>query len=54
LTSAQLSSLIDGVGWRAPEQRWRPAVAGYRCDQVTQSRMEIDGGERESARLLPS
>jgi transposase len=28
LTSAQLSSLIDGVDWRAPEQRWRPAVAG--------------------------
>src|SRR5258708_7150331 len=26
--SAQLSSLIDGVDWRAPEQRWRPAVAG--------------------------
>jgi hypothetical protein len=28
LTSAQLSSLIDGLDWRAPEQRWRPAVAG--------------------------
>jgi transposase len=28
LTSAQLSNLIDGVDWRAPEQRWRPAVAG--------------------------
>ena len=28
LTSAQLSSLIDGVDWRAPEQRWRPAIAG--------------------------
>ena len=28
LTSAQLSLLIDGVDWRAPEQRWRPAVAG--------------------------
>jgi transposase len=28
LTSAQLSSLIDGVDWRAPEQRWRPAMAG--------------------------
>ena len=27
LTSAQLSSLIDGVDWRAPQQ-WRPAVAG--------------------------
>ena len=25
LTSAQLSLLIDGVDWRAPEQRWRPA-----------------------------
>ena len=28
LTSMQLSLLIDGVDWRAPEQRWRPAVAG--------------------------
>ena len=28
LTSAQLSMLIDGVDWRAPERRWRPAVAG--------------------------
>lgn len=28
LTSAQLSSLIDGVDWRAPEERWRPAMAG--------------------------
>jgi hypothetical protein len=28
LTSAQLSMLIDGVDWRAPEQQWRPAMAG--------------------------
>jgi transposase len=28
LTSAQLSMLIDGVDWRAPEGEWRPAVAG--------------------------
>jgi transposase len=28
LTSAQLSLLIEGVDWRAPEQRWRPALAG--------------------------
>jgi transposase len=28
LTSAQLSLLIEGIDWRAPEQRWRPAVAG--------------------------
>ncbi len=27
-TSAQLSMLIDGVDWRAPERQWRPAVAG--------------------------
>ena len=27
LSSAQLSKLIDGIDWRAPE-RWRPAVAG--------------------------
>jgi transposase len=26
--SAQLSMLIDGVDWRAPERQWRPAVAG--------------------------
>jgi len=28
LTSAQLTLLLEGVDWRAPEQRWRPAVAG--------------------------
>jgi transposase len=28
LNSAQLSLLIEGVDWRAPEQRWRPAIAG--------------------------
>jgi transposase len=28
LNSEQLSMLIDGVDWRAPERRWRPAVAG--------------------------
>jgi transposase len=28
LTSAQLSMLIDGIEWRAPERQWRPAVAG--------------------------
>ena len=28
LTSAQLSMLIDGLDWRAPEQQWRPTVAG--------------------------
>jgi transposase len=28
LSSAQLSLLIEGVDWRAPEQRWRPAIAG--------------------------
>jgi transposase len=28
LTSAQLSMLIDGVDWHAPERQWRPAMAG--------------------------
>lgn len=28
LSSAQLSALIDGIDWRAPQQQWRPAVAG--------------------------
>ncbi len=28
LTSEQLSKLIEGIDWRAPERRWRPAVAG--------------------------
>ena len=28
LTQAQLSMLIEGVDWRSPEKRWRPAVAG--------------------------
>jgi transposase len=28
LTSTQLSALIDGINWRNPDQRWRPAVAG--------------------------
>jgi hypothetical protein len=28
LSSSQLSMLIEGIDWRAPERRWRPAVAG--------------------------
>ncbi len=28
LTSSQLSMLIEGVDWRAPDNRWRPVVAG--------------------------
>ena len=28
LSSMQLSKLIDGIDWRAPEHQWRPAVAG--------------------------
>ncbi len=28
LSSAQLSILIEGIDWRAPERIWRPAVAG--------------------------
>ncbi len=28
LTSEQLSMLIEGVDWCAPERIWRPAVAG--------------------------
>ncbi len=28
LTSAQLTMLIEGIDWRAPERTWRPAVAG--------------------------
>jgi len=28
LTSAELSALIEGIDWRAPERRWRPAAAG--------------------------
>ena len=28
LTTAQLSMLIEGIDWRSPERRWRPAAAG--------------------------
>jgi transposase len=28
LSSEQLSQLIEGIDWRSPERRWRPAVAG--------------------------
>lgn len=28
LTAEQLSMLIQGIDWQAPERRWRPAVAG--------------------------
>jgi transposase len=28
LSPAQLSMLIEGIDWRSPERRWRPAVAG--------------------------
>ncbi|MHC0055645.1 IS66 family insertion sequence element accessory protein TnpB [Actibacterium sp. D379-3] len=28
LSSAQLSMLLEGIDWRAPERRWRPSAAG--------------------------
>jgi transposase len=28
LSSAQLSLLLEGIDWRAPERVWRPAAAG--------------------------
>jgi transposase len=28
LTPAQLSMLLEGIGWRAPERTWRPLTAG--------------------------
>lgn len=28
LSPAQLSMLLEGIDWRAPERRWRPAAAG--------------------------
>ena len=28
LTSDQLAMLIDGIDWRSPDERWRPARAG--------------------------
>jgi len=28
LTSEQLSALLEGIDWRAPERQWRPAAAG--------------------------
>ena len=28
LTSVQLSMLIEGIDWRAPERVWKPALAG--------------------------
>ncbi len=28
LSPAQLSMLIEGIDWRAPERTWRPALAG--------------------------
>lgn len=28
LSSAQLSMLLEGIDWRAPERVWRPATAG--------------------------
>ena len=28
LTAEQLSALLEGIDWRAPERQWRPAVAG--------------------------
>jgi transposase len=28
LTPAQLSMLLEGIDWRAPERTWRPLVAG--------------------------
>ena len=31
-SSAQLSLLIDGVDWRAPERQWRRLLRDDRCD----------------------
>ena len=28
LSPAQLSMLLEGIDWRAPERRWQPAAAG--------------------------
>ena len=28
LSPAQLSMLLEGIDWRAPERHWRPAAAG--------------------------
>jgi transposase len=28
LSPAQLAMLIEGIDWRTPERRWRPAIAG--------------------------
>lgn len=28
LTSAQLSMLLEGIDWRAPERMWRPLTTG--------------------------
>lgn len=28
LTSAQLSMLLEGIDWRAPQRTWQPTVAG--------------------------
>jgi transposase len=28
LTPAQLSMLLEGIDWRAPQRSWQPAVAG--------------------------
>ncbi|WP_410051248.1 IS66 family insertion sequence element accessory protein TnpB [Bradyrhizobium sp. SZCCHNR1011] len=28
LTPAQLAMLIEGIGWRAPERVWKPAITG--------------------------
>lgn len=28
LSSHQLSMLLEGIDWRAPDQTWRPAMAG--------------------------
>jgi transposase len=28
LTPAQLSMLLEGIDWRAPERTWRPLTAG--------------------------
>lgn len=28
LTPAQLSMLLEGIDWRAPQRTWQPSVAG--------------------------
>src|SRR5919108_5386168 len=46
LTPAQLSMLLEGIDWRAPQRTWQPSVAGVSAKQCRPAAMSNGGDHR--------